>query len=247
MAFRKIKPKLFRLVVWEDYIIPNYYSKYEQINFNFSMSIFNIFEKKEKTTSSNTISAESPLYKTNDLCSENAVKKHFLMYILLSQSSCFYMCKDLKEQGKVYFLFKDNELYTGNDDIIPAYIFSWISRMVIKDQNDFTRLFEILNRGHVELYSSSMLMSPCELVEKIKYYFPNFSLGNDPTRVKTSLEWTYIDICIMHAFFLETSEYVHKHLYDENTPDVKEISNCNTVKDLQNIVLYNIKNAVATK
>ena len=204
------------------------------------MGLFDFFKRIFKShTETKKISNQSTYESSlNDFCSENAQKKHFLMYILLDPETCFFKCQDLKEKGKIDFFYKDHKIYTmGNDVYEPISIFSILIHNIRTNQDDFTRFFEILNRNHLEYYSSTLLLSPDVLVDKIKYYFPYFSLGNDPNEIKATLEWTYIDIRIMHKFFLEISQYLKSNLYNKDIKKIENISDCMSLEDLMNFFL----------
>lgn len=207
------------------------------------MGFFNFIKKKLNST--NFINNNQSVKFTNseNLCNENAIKKHLIIYLLTNPSSCFYICRDVKEEGTIEFIFEKGKLrLIENRDVVPAFVFTWLTTNVRKNQDDFVRVFEILNRSHAECYGASLFMDGATLFEKVKYYFKEFSLANNPEEVKASLEWTYIDIVIMHKFFLETADFLVEHIHDEEIVPLKSISECTCIRDLQNNILYSLKN-----
>lgn len=199
------------------------------------MGFFDLFKKKRKI--------ETSVSSIDDLCSDNAYKKHVIMYLLMNPETCNYICKDIIVPGQVEFVFDKSGIYTDDEKSAPFYffIFVWIIKKARREQSDFIRLFEILNRSHVELYSAALFMSANQLMEKIRYYFPEFKLSNNPEKVKTTLEWTYIDICAMHEFFIEATKFVRSHLNDDYRPANIAISECKTLNDIQDVILTDFK------
>lgn len=177
-----------------------------------------------------------------DFSLKESFKKHALTYIVLRPET-YFLCKD--EKMDTLWAYKDGDLFCDEEHGSPmgAGAFMWFMQKY-KDKEAFCFVLDLLNKECVDLWPQGINKSTDELIADIKQYFPDFKLGNDPETVKTSLQWTWIDIQSLLAFFRYCTLYSYSVL--QSVEVVANLRKCSSIVQLTRLYLsdFNFTGAV---
>lgn len=202
-----------------------------------------IKEQSEETSKSSDIlqkqqNARSPKDFSNNQLKENfdtneSFKKHALTYMMLRPETTF-LCKD--EKMATLWAYIDGNLFCDQEhsSTMGAGAFMWLMQKY-QDREAFCWILDLLNKESTNIWPQGIGKTTDELIADIKQYIPNFKLGNDPEKVKVSLQWAWIDIQSLLMFFKFCTVYSYDVLQDERV--LANLRDCSSMAQLTRLYL----------
>ena len=200
-------------------------------------------EQSEETSKSSDIlqkqqNVRSPKDSSKNQLKENfdtneSFKKHALTYMILRPETTF-LCKD--ENMATLWAYIDKNLFCDqeNASTMGAGAFMWLMQKY-QDKEAFCWILDLLNKESTSMWPHGIAKTADELIADIKQYIPNFKLGNDPEKVKTSLQWAWIDIQSLLVFFKFCTLYSSAVLQGEKV--VVKLRDCSSMAQLTRLYL----------
>ena len=170
-------------------------------------------------------------------------KKHALTIMILRPGIEFRYFASRNDRNPLWmFVIKEqkskNEYYPSG-----AESFIWIMKYYY-NREDFCRLLDLLDVQIAHLWAKSM-NEPDKLINDIQKYIPQFNLANDPQSVRTSLEWSWIDIHAILHFISYCSESYNRIAVKDR--EVRSLQECFTIEDLARLFWSESKVIVENK
>ena len=115
-----------------------------------------------------------------------------------------------------------------------AGAFMWLMQKY-QDREAFCWVLDLLNKESIAMWPQGIDKTADDLIADIKQYIPDFKLGNDPEKVKTSLQWAWIDIQSLLVFFKFCTVYSYAVLQNEKV--VENLRDCSSLAQLTRLYL----------
>lgn len=133
----------------------------------------------------------------NNFNYEASYKRHGLTIMMLRPgiSFLYFSPYDKDNDNLPSWIWQDKGSISCKDNVYiqEAYPFVWIIKQW-KDKSTFCKLLDILNEQYNDLYLDVLDKSATEIYEDIKHHINPFSLGNDIEKIKTQLQFAWIDL-----------------------------------------------------
>ena len=161
-------------------------------------------------------------------------KKHALTFMILRPNTEFwYFAKIHDEKPLWIYNGKQNDKDKGvclMEDSFATGLFPLIWFIKKYDnKEDLCWILDFLNRQNMNLWANASAKKPQELINEMKLYIPSLRIGNDPQRIKSAIEWAWIDI----------QSYVRFIDYCMNTLDDKlsKLQDCSSIQELAYLMI----------
>lgn len=165
-------------------------------------------------------------------------QKHALTIMIFGTKREFFYYSSPKETKPLWMF--NGELYCDQDDnFIGASAFVWLMQHY-DQREDFCYLLDILDNEIAHLWVET-LNEPDVLINEIKRYIPSFKLGNDPQRIKTSIEWAWIDIKAILNFINYCTNTLYRIIGEKG--NVVKLKECTSIKEIARLFIsdFNLK------
>ena len=157
-------------------------------------------------------------------------QKHAMTLMIIRPEREFWFYSPIDDS--LQWIYKKDDSYVANNESIYGLaVYSWLLEMV-SNKEDFCWLFDFLNKESVSIWVEGM-RTPEVLINEIKQIIPSFKLGNDPQKVKTVIQWTWIDIQSLLMFI----DFCINNMGNITIRNVNKLQDCSSYEDLADLIL----------
>lgn len=167
-------------------------------------------------------------------------KKHALTFMILRPNTEFWYYANINEEKPLWIYNgekdeKDESTYLKEDGYSTGKCpFIWYIKKY-NNKEELCWMLDFLNRLNVDLWPMASTKAPQELIREITRFVPSLRIGNDPQRIKTAIEWAWVDV---HSF-VRFINYCMNSLDWTRIPDDKSrrLQNCNSIQELAYLMI----------
>ena len=162
-------------------------------------------------------------------------KKHALTFMILRPNTEFWCYANINDEKPLWiYNDKQNDKDKGvymmeNSYAAGVYPFVWFINKY-DSKEDLCWILDFLNRQNIDLWANASVKTPQELINEMKLYVPSLRIGNDPQRIKSAIEWAWIDM----LSFIRFIDYCMNSLDWTRKPDdrLTKPQDCRTIQDM---------------
>ena len=167
-------------------------------------------------------------------------KKHALTFMILRPNTEFWYFAKIHDEKPLWIYNgkqndKDKVMYLMEDSFATGlFPLIWFIKKY-DNKEDLCWILDFLNRQNMNLWANASAKKPQELINEMKLYIPSLRIGNDPQRIKSAIEWAWIDI----RSYVRFIDYCMNTLDWTRKPDDKlsKLQDCSSIQELAYLMI----------